>query len=473
MFDRIYQLAPAPLQTLFLNAIAWRKHRYRFTGDIARERRHRMRALERAPREEIERDQLDRLRTLVAHASATIPYYKESFRRAGVVTEDLKTLDDIRRLPILTRLDVQRSFDGLESASERRNRIRVARTSGTTGTPLRFSWDRESEWWNSAAYYGHRAWYDVAVGDPHISLLGRMIVSANQTRPPFWRHNRVINQLLMSTFHLRDENMPAYVDKIAEFKPKLIEAYPSTAYILARFMNARRIRIPVHAVTTSSEPLLAIQREAIEQAFDTKVFDYFGAAERVMAAGECTAHDGLHVFEPFGITEILDENHDPVPPGVHGRLVLTGLNNRVMPLIRYEIGDASAWIDGPCPCGRTWRRISPVTTKAEDILVTPSGRLISPSLLTHAFKPLDNVAASQILQEVPERMLVKIVRRPAYTDADTAQLLTALHERLGHEIDIEIRFVEEIARGRTGKLRWVISKVPLDMSSTLAEQSQP
>lgn len=265
--------------------------------------------------------------------------------------------------------------------------------------------------------------------------------------------------------------MPAYVDAIERFRPKLIEAYPSTAYILARHMNATGRRVHVPAVTTSSEPLLDLQREAIEQAFETRVFDYYGSAERVLAAGECEAHAGLHVFEPFGITEILDDDGRPAPPGEDGRLVLTGLSNRLMPLVRYEIGDRSAWIPGECPCGRTWRRIDPITTKAEDILVTPSGRLIAPSALTHPFKPLDSIAASQIIQDDPSHVRVKIVRRPTYSEDDTKRLRSSLAERLGDDISIEIEFVDDIPRGRTGKLRWIVSNVPRDHARGTSNRS--
>ena len=103
-----------------------------------------------------------------------------------------------------------------------------------------------------------------------------------------------------------------------------------------------------------------------------------------------------------------------------------------------------------------------VTTKAEDIITTPDGRYISSSILTHPFKPVHNVAESQIIQEDREHVLVKLIVRPDYSDDDTNYLLSELKKRLGEGIKIEIEFVDSIPRTASGKFRWVISKVPLE-----------
>jgi phenylacetate-CoA ligase len=159
--------------------------------------------------------------------------------------------------------------------------------------------------------------------------------------------------------------------------------------------------------------------------------------------------------------EVLDDAGEPVPPGEAGRLVLTGFANDAMPLIRYEIGDVAGRAENECACGRTLPLLTRIATKAEDIVVTPDGRFISPSVLTHPFKPLNNIKASQIIQESRDQLRILIVRRPGYGENDTRRLLAAFKERLGQAVSIHVEFVEEIPRGPRGKLRWVISRVPL------------
>src|SRR5207245_2815260 len=210
-----------------------------------------------------------------------------------------------------------------------------------------------------------------------------------------------------------------YVDAIRRFGPRFMDTYPSTAYVLARYLMSRKETVPLRGVFTSSETLLQHQREVIEQAFACKVFDYYGMAERTMFASECELHTGHHVNLDYGITEIVGKDGSPVSSGQMGRIVATGFHNWAMPLIRYETGDVTAVGEKSCACGRGFPLMEAVTTKAEDLVVTPDGRHISPSVLTHPFKPLHNIRESQLLQWDRDHIVVKIVRRPQYTDEDT------------------------------------------------------
>jgi phenylacetate-CoA ligase len=134
-----------------------------------------------------------------------------------------------------------------------------------------------------------------------------------------------------------------------------------------------------------------------------------------------------------------------------------------MPLIRYQTNDVTALKTKECPCGRKFPLIEDITTKAEDILTTKDGRYISPSVLTHPFKPLHNVVESQIIQEDLEHIRIKIVKRETYNNGDSKFLLDEFKKRLGAETKIEIEFVDSIPRTKAGKFRWVISKVPLQL----------
>lgn len=466
--ERIYERLPIPLQTAALNFEAWRKKRLRYDEKTLSSRAEVFERLERAPREEIRAWQADKLRETLQHAWDQSPQHRRRFEAAGVHPRDLQTVDDLRAFPILDRQELVDHNREFLAESERENHVRTACTSGTTGSPLEIHWDRQSEWWNTAAYSHHRKWFGFEIGTPYASLTGRKIVPLQQKGAPYWRRNHSANQLLLSSYHLSSETLPAYVEALDVFQPRMLEAYPSTAWLLARHLNELGRTLPLDAVHLSSEPLLDFQREAIEKAFECRAFDYYGCSERSLAAGECEAHDGLHVFEPFGYTEILDDNDEPAPPGQYGRLVLTGFHNRLMPFIRYEIRDASAFIAGDCPCGRTWRRISSVTTKAEDIIVTPDGRMLSPSTLHYPFMAVNTVEASQIEQNSADRLLIRLVARDGHRAEHTETIRKALSDRMGPGCTIDFDFVQEIPRGRTGKFRWVVSKVELPFSQGAA-----
>jgi phenylacetate-CoA ligase len=191
------------------------------------------------------------------------------------------------------------------------------------------------------------------------------------------------------------------------------------------------------------------------------VFDFYGLAERVLFATECEAHSGRHLNFEYGLTEIVDGTDHPVKNGKMGVVVSTSLQNLGMPFIRYKTSDVSQIRNQFCSCGRHMLLLDDITTKAEDIVVTPDGRMISPSVLTHPFKPMHNIEKSQIIQEEMNHIIIKIVKRPGYSENDTQTLLASFKERVGNDMDIMIEFVDDIPTTKSGKFRWVISKVPL------------
>ena len=404
------------------------------------------------------------LRRLITHAYQNVPYYTQIMNEFNLTPSDITRTEDLVKLPILTRDDIKINFNGLMAnnlSKQEKRRLVIGHTGGTTGSPLEFYWDTATCVFNNVVDWRQKEWAGINVFDKCAVLLGRTIVPISQKTPPFWRTNYIHNTLWLSAFHMSPLNLELYVQKLKKYKPVYIEGYPSTLYVLAKFLLSNNETIPLKAAFTSSETLHSIQRETIENAFQTRLYDFYGLAERVVFATECQEHSGKHLNSDYGITEILDQNHEPVPQGQLGWITGTGLYNYAMPLIRYRTNDVSFINPEKCNCGRQFPLIDNVTTKAEDIITTPDGRYISSSVLTHPFKPLENIIESQIIQDNLNSLRVKIVKGAAYNDKDTGQLVSEMSKRLGSEIKITIEFVDRIERSANGKFRWVISKVPL------------
>lgn len=456
--ETIYKRSPVWLQNVLLNAHALRIRRHRYGAPLEQAAA----ALEeqaRWPLERIRELQATRLRRVVAAAYQGSTYYREAMDGAGVTPADIRTVDDVRLLPILTKATAQRQGDRMRTASEPGAGWWVGRTSGTTGSPLTIWYDRETCIQNNAADELQKRWAGVGPDDYVAMLLGRVVAPIEQREPPFWRTNHILRQVWFSSFHLTEEHLDHYVAEMRRRKLRFLEGYPSTAYILAAHLLRKGERLPLKAVITSSETLHASQREAIETAFECRLFDFYSLAERVLFADECEAHEGKHVVEPYGLVEVVDVNGSVVPDGEPGYLVGTSLHNTAMPMLRYRTGDVSTILREPCACGRTFRRIAGVMTKAEDILVLPDGRMVPPSTLTHPFKPLTHVTASQVIQERRDLVRVKLVTTPGFTDAEQTMLVDSLGERLGAGVTIRVEHVDELPREKSGKFRWVISKV--------------
>lgn len=459
----VYGAAPVWAQNLLLTGFSTMLERERYGGRYP-EYRELLAKTEWFSRAELEAYQYERLRTVVTQAYETVPYYRRLFDSTKLKPTDIRSVGDLQKIPALTRDQVRRHFDELWSSTIPARGRRTGHTSGTTGTPLTVGYDRETVWMTYAVFDRHYRWAGCRLGRDGNRVAvarGNVIVPLSQKKPPFWRLNRRHNQLLLSSFHLSKANLPAYFDALAKFRPEVIDGYPSTLYLLAKFLQTRGETFPLRAAITSSETLYDFQREVIEERFVCRVFDYYALAERTVFSHECERHHGHHVAMEYGLVEVLDANGHPAPRGSVGKLVSTSLHNLAMPLIRYVTNDLSALRDEACACGRALELMDDVTTKAEDVLTLEDGRLISPSVLTHPFKPLDCIEGSQIVQTAPNAITVRIIPGAAYTTAHTRHLTSELKARLGEDVRVDVQMVERLQTTANGKFKWVVSHVPL------------
>lgn len=460
---RVYDRLPPRIQDIGLTAYSLVLHHQRYGGEF-RALQRLLEQTERYTSDESEAYQSQHLQQLVRHAYETVPFYRLRFNEHGIDPAGIKTPADLKRLPLLTKDDIRRNFVSLTSDAYPQHKISIGHTSGTTGTPLEIAYNRSLIHMTYAALDRQYRWAGIRLalgGDRTAILRGNVIVPIEQNAPPFWRTNYLHNQLFLSSFHLSPQNLGFYLGKLKKFRPKALDGYPSTLYVLARYLKSQGEVLPLQAVLSSSETLYDFQRETIEESFGCRVFDYYGAAERVVFATECDRHAGHHLNPEFGISEILRENGQPAGVGEEGVLVGTSLHNYAMPLIRYVTNDRTAVQSQRCSCGRSMPLMEDVATKAEDIITLRDGRLVSPSVLTHPFKPMHTVEMSQIVQEDYDRVRILVVPAKGYADADTEHLLREFRARLGADTRVEVELVEELPRSASGKFKWVVSKVRL------------
>jgi phenylacetate-CoA ligase len=282
---------------------------------------------------------------VVAHAYEHVPYYRELFDRHGIHPQRFRGQEDLPKIPVLTRDILKSRLPDLLSRAYPKKALAEGHTSGTTGSPVTLFYSPDMMTMNYAALDRQYRWAGARLerhGDRMAVVRGNIIVPLTQTRPPFWRTNYYHRTLLLSNFHMTPANLRAYYEALRAFQPVVLDGYPSSVYVLAKVLLNSGERLPLKAVLTSSETLFDFQREAIEKAFECRVFDYFGAAERVVFSVECEQHSGHHLCEEYGLCEIVDGDHRPLPPGQEGTVVGTTLHNLGMPLIRYLTSDRTA-----------------------------------------------------------------------------------------------------------------------------------
>jgi phenylacetate-CoA ligase len=418
-------------------------------------------ASERSDPEEIRAYQETKLREMVRHAYETVPYYREVMDERRLKPADILTIQDLTKLPVLHKEDVRSAGTRLLSSAFKRKELTTVATSASTGTPLTVYWDRSIAIMNHACYMRMRRWTGVPQGTPIAMMQGKPTVPPTQKKPPFWRYNPAWNQVRLSTLHMSDENLPYYMDELRRFGAKSLETYPSAAYILARFLEDKDDYLPLTCVITTGEPLLSEQRRVIEERFQTRVFDAYGQAERVVFSTECEEHDGLHLYDEYGITEVVDSDGHPVPTGTTGLLVGTSLHNRAMPLLRYACGDIGAVSDRRCACGRSLAMLDGLASRANDVVVLPDGRMMAGRNVGWSVRMIKSVSDWQVIQERIDLIRMVVVTENPVSDRERDGVKEYFRRRIGPEVEVRVERVAEIPKSPVGKARHVISHVPL------------
>jgi phenylacetate-CoA ligase len=455
--ERLYEHSPVLVQDAMISLYGLKLARLRYGGCFAKY----LEELERSQHFtgiELAEFQNERLRSLIHHCYDNVPYYARMMRELKLTPEDLRTCQDLIKLPILTKEMVRCQPELFHAQNLLKSPCEVVSTSGTTGTTLRIRVELEGRRRNYAFFARCKLWAGVTLRGRVATFAGRPIVPADLQRPPFWRRNYAANTILFSSYHLSEKNIPAYLSKLCDWNPELIDSYPSSVETVARHVLANGSKAPSpRAIITSSETLRSDQREAISRAFSTRVFDQYGMAEQVCFISQCEA-GSYHVHPEFGVVEFIPEAGSDLP-GAH-RIVGTGFTNWGMPLLRYDTGDLAVPGSLPCSCGRHFKTVEQILGRADDMILTPDGRRVG--RLDPVFKGLQTIRKAQIVQESPKCIVVRVVPGKGFQQGDLDSVRHELEKRLGSDVEYSFVSTEDIPVGAGGKFRAVISRLRND-----------
>jgi phenylacetate-CoA ligase len=408
--------------------------------------------------EAMDRDQLASLQSTLLHqtlqrAIACLPYYARIARDFSVA-ESAEVLRSA--FPIISKDDLLANRQSLyPNGGARLPWQALGKTSGTTGAPLTIFRSIRSLLMEHAFVKRHWGWGGYTDGMTRATLRGDMVVEIERAAPPFWFWNRYNQQLLLSSRHLTDAHADAIIERLAELAPAMIQAYPSTAFTLAGYLERRGRRLAIPFIFTASEPLYPHQRELVAERLGGKIMDMYGMAERVAFATQCE-HGQMHLNPDYSYVEIVDD--DGRPTDDYGHLVGTTFHNAAMPLVRYRLSDRTRWKPGQCACGRAFPMIEAVTGKFEDSITGSNGAAVSASVLTFAFKGLENIRKSQVAQVGPASWEVRIVPLPGFGAADQEQLIANIHQLVDPHVAVRVILRDDLPNTAAGKFRWVVNE---------------
>ena len=456
MRGSLYDQLPIVIQQGGVTWAGWRRARTRYTRRFHRRLAEWERTLH-GPLDALYAIQRRRLDQLVRRAARHVPYYADLPTPSRHPDPQRAMQETLEQIPPLEKQTYRERSAEFLARDVPRHRLHLVRTSGTTGTPLQLWHAPETIAEEYAAVWRHRRTFGVDLHDPRLAFGGQMVVPFHQQEPPFWRTNYYGQETFFSLYHMSPEQLPHYVDHILEAPASYVQGYPSAMHLVASAMLESGRTLPpgqVKAVFTSSESLLAFQREGIEKAFAAPVRDRYGVSEFAVSMTSCD-QGRLHVDMEFCIVEV--EPQEETDEWVRGPLLVTGLAGLATPFLRYRIGDVGARLKKPCPCGRPGDVFLDIDGRLEDYVVTPDGRMVG--RLDHIFKEQVDVIEAQILQEAPDAIEVRVRPRPSWNAASERRLLRDIRSRLGDEIRVELNLVRMIPREPNGKFRAVKSRL--------------
>ncbi len=390
------------------------------------------------------RDQ--RLRGMVDYCYQNVPYYHDVFSEGGIDPLSIKTLDDLKRLPILTKKMVNKDPSRFLSTAYKGRRIKH-HTSGTTGSGFVFYVTPESldEQW--ACWWRFRRGLGIRFGLDQATFGTQKVVPVGQRTAPFWRENKPGNQTYYSAFHESEENLVDYCLDIQRKRIPWIHGYPSLLAPLASCALEHGLRFPeMQFVTTGAENLYNHQADLLERAFGCRPYQHYGMCEGIANFSEDLDHR-MFVDEDYAAVEfIADED---------GRMHVIGstLTNYAMPLLRWDVGDVAEV--RTASDGR--REVISIDGRSEDALILPDGTVVGK--LDHVFKDTVHFSEAQIHQNADYSLTILAVKTVEDVSEDERLAIDQLRQSISPMLPVTFTYVNRVPRTRGGKLRFVVTDV--------------
>ena len=402
-------------------------------------------------REQIDEFQNYNLRKLIKHSYENVPFYNEQFKKLKLTPDDIKTKDDLYKLPILRKEEIRKNFPHkIVAKNVPKSDLILNSSSGSTGQPLKYYQTKSSHsMWHAA---GIRGWYWMGynLGDKYIKI------SQNPRNSFVKKTQDFLNRsLYLSCQQLTNNNFQHIVEEINRYRPKYIRLYPDMGLFLSSYIknNNEKVYSP-SAITTTGNILFESTRKRIEEVFNCDVFDSY-SCEGSATAAECSTHECYHSSMEYSIAEIIHQGTE-VNPGEKGRIITTDLHNYATPLIRYDTQDYVVKSKVKCSCGRNLTPIEKIEGRDSDILIAPNGKLLIVHNFTVYFEWFDSIEQFQIRQNTADEFNILLKVNSKFTHSIEQDIYKYWYEYIGGNIKLKIDLVDDIPFTVSGKRRFLI-----------------
>jgi len=397
-------------------------------------------------------------RRLAVHAKSHVPYYSRLFEKLEIDPGNMVFPDDWSRLPILDKEILKKEQSNLVSLSDHGKNSYINYSGGSTGEPVRFLTDLDM-------YRRMMAWHDLIhswcgwkIGEMRMELWG----NKEQTVPPsLWQcfRSSMAGRFIVPVYSYQEKDIAAWYETMRKLKPTVLYGYPSVLTDFAKWLQGTQSSYSlIKGIYTSAEILYPEQRQLIESVFGCKVMDQYGSRETPCVACECP-EGNMHLFTDFNRVEFAENSG-----GEEADIIVTPLFGYAQPLIRYKVGDAARKKDGVCSCGRGYPMMDITIARSRDFLISIDGQRFYPGFFTRMMDKELWVRSFQFKQTSKKSIDLLIVPEQESNingkcERLQAQLSAKLKVAMGGQMELSIYIVEQVAKTRAGKHRFVINEI--------------
>lgn len=411
------------------------------------------------PRDILLERQWKRFLDIIRFSCENNPFYKKRFQDIGLKTDHIKEPQDVSLIPILTKKEIRENCTGMISDGFPIDSLLTARTGGSTGVPLELHVAVECNEMRNACTRRHDRWTGWEVGEPIGSVWG------NPKRPKtikqILRNKLLFPQIFLDTMEITEGSVREFALGWQKVRPTLLFGHAHSLYVLSCIVKEINIdSIRPKAILSTSMMLLDHERKVIEDVFEAQVYDRYGCEEVGLIASECEMHHGMHLNIEHLYIEFVKDDGSYAGSGESGKIVLTDLMNRAMPLIRYQVEDIGIPVHRDCRCGRGLPLMEKVAGRTADFLVKKDGgKIAGISLIENTLTKMKGIEQMQIIQESLDHITLKIVSGTDFDEDSSVALKRYFTDLFGAGTVVEMQVVDMIEPEENGKYRFSICRV--------------
>jgi len=402
--------------------------------------------------EKLKKIQLEKFKTILTEAYQNVEFYKELYKKNDVKISEINSLEDITKLPIIRKNEFKKAYpDKSINQKYKHKNYLTNSTSGSTGKPFVFALDWKKKDRNEAIQIRNYDIIGYGYGRKFFSLWG---FSPGEKIISKLFKKFILRRKFLECTNLTDDKKEIYSQILMNNPNTLLEGYASALVILAKYMISKNYKADLCGVISSAESLIPEHRKLLKESLSSDVFNRYGSREFGGIAIECQEHKGLHINMESFIIEIVNENGDICVPGEKGSIVVTDLDNHVMPFIRYVIEDFSSLVKEKCTCGRHSILISDPEGRIIDTIITPKGKHLSFGFFVLKFEDFPIIDQFQIVQIDQTNLELKIVRNQSFSEEKFKPLLNEVFDYCAPMV-VKVVYVDKIPLEKSGKMRIV------------------